>query len=209
MDSVRIYQDQGYPALVAWDWTDFDTDFTAHLEVLRIREGHAPEQVLERDMRHASVLPYGSNALMMQPMSFGAESPVIAKLANGQVEVQSFSAEPKARPGQLFLQVKAHTIGQKPQLIELEDLPSHLSVNLHGQIVLTSTDESVELFATLDREHGDPGGFYHYEPAPYRNCLVLETEEKGNGVLVLSTEGSEFLVNGQKKPFVSIPITIS
>ena len=211
MNAVRIYQNQGHPALVEWDWTDVDAYDTVHLEVYRIPEGGSLEHALDKAMKNAVVLPDGAETLMMQPMAFGSVSPLMVTLENGHVEVRQPDARPSAHQGQLFLQVQARVVQHHPEVIEIDHLPTHLYARLHQDIVLTAVgDAHVLLGAALDREYGDPGGFYSYQPAPYANCLVVQTEEKGQGVLVISPfPGSFILIHGEKKPFVSIPITIS
>lgn len=210
MNAVRIYQNPGHPALVEWDWTTSDPDENVHLEVYRMPEGGAPERILDKAMTNAVVLPYGAETLMVQPMAFGAVSPMMVTLENGHVDVRQPNARPVPRPGQVFLQVQVRVIQRHPEVIEIDHLPSHLSLRLHQDIVLTAVGGDVVLGGSLDREHGDPGGFYRYEPAPYQDCLVIQTEEKGQGVLVIDPfVGKSLLIHGKKEPFVSIPITIS
>ncbi|SIT12064.1 hypothetical protein SAMN05421799_11522 [Alicyclobacillus vulcanalis] len=211
MSNVQIFEDPGSPALVPWTWMDWSHgDGTNQLDVFRVSSRKPIEEIYHVAMDNAVILPYGTQSLIMEPISLGMGSPLVVTFHSGRITVKSPTSTPVAQPGQMLIDVHTHAVQHHPDVIVISNLPSHLSLRLHQDIVLTETGDEVELGADLDRKFGDPGGFYHFEPAPYRNCVVLRTMERGEGNLVIgTTPSSYFLIHGKKVQWISIPVTIS
>lgn len=211
MCTVRIFEDPGSPALVSWTWIQWHPDYgTNQLYVFRVLSGKPVEEIYHAAMDNAVILPCGSNAMIMEPMSLGVGHPLVVAFHNGRVAAQSPTSMPVARAGQVLIDLHTHVVQRHPEVIEVSNLPSHLSLQVHQDIVLTETGDVVELGADLDRKYGDPGGFYQFAPAPYRDCVILRTMERGEGYLVIGPAPSSYLlVHGKKVQWISIPITIS